>query len=161
MSNDTPLSDAPPSPRFARVVAGVVLAIAAAAPGWFLWKHYLPLLAVFALCGIVFGGWLVGGAVARGRSPWRVAANGALAALLSFPIVGFFVGLGEACLGGALTTECLSIDSGMRKTIELIQEEALKSVGPVALVGALAALLSLRATRLMHPRGAERDGRSS
>ena len=139
-----PTMEQPPTARAttwsARIVAGIVMAAAAATPGWFLWKHYPPLLIVFLLCGALLGGWLVGGAIGRGRNLARVAANGAAAALLSFPIVGFAVGLGMDCVGRALAADCLSIERGLDEMTALIVAEAPKSVLPVAFLGALAAL---------------------
>lgn len=135
----------------ARAIAAAVMATAAAAPGWLLWKDYSPLLAVFLACGGGFGAWLVGGAIARGGGPARVAFNGALAALLSFPIIGFFVGLGEACVGGPLRRDCLSLEGATERMVGLVVDEAARSAAPVALIGAVAALGAARLARWMSP----------
>lgn len=129
-------------PLTIRAVAGLVMALAAAAPGCFLWKYFPPFLIVFLGSGLLIGGWLVGGALARGRG-WRGAAlMGALTALLCFPVVGFFYGFGEGCVDSGLALSCLSLEGGVAKTGQLIIDEAAKSVLPVALVGALAGLLA-------------------
>lgn len=131
------------SPQLApRLCAGVVMALAAAAPGWFLWKHFPPLLIVFLGCGLLIGGALVGGALAGRRGATLTAARGAATALLCFPVIGFFVGFGEACVGDGLSVECVSVEAGLARMTSLIVEEAAKSVAPVALVGAGAALLA-------------------
>ena len=125
-----------------RLCAGAVMALAAAAPGWFLWKHFPPLLIVFLGCGLLIGGAMVGGALASNRSAKLIALRGAATALLSFPVVGFFVGFGEACVGGGLNGDCVSVAGGLSRMVSLVVEEAAKSVAPIALVGALAALLA-------------------
>lgn len=132
-----------------RLACGAVMALAAASPGWFLWKHYLPLAAVFLACGFGFGAWLVGGAVARRRSIVRIAFNGAAAAALSFPIIGFFVGLGKPCLdaGLAVGPSCASLDSGIARAATLLIEEAAKSMIPVMLLGGIAGMAAARLAR--------------
>lgn len=125
-----------------RLYGGAAMALAAAAPGWFLWKHFPPLLGVFLACGLLLGGWLVGGAIAANRARWRVAAMGAATALLSFPIIGFAIGLGEDCRETGLAFECLSLDGAAAKTATLVIDEAQKSLAPVAVFGALAGVVA-------------------
>lgn len=134
-----------------RAVAGGVMALAAAAPGWFLWKYFPPFLIVFLGSGLLIGGWLVGGALVRGRGWGGCALMGALTALLSFPVVGFFYGFGEGCVDTGLALSCLSLEGGIAKTGQLIIDEAAKSVLPVALVGALAGLLARAAASRVGP----------
>lgn len=135
-----------------RIYGGAVMAAAAAAPGWFLWKHFPPLLGVFLACGLILGGLFVGGAIASRRGRWRVAAMGAITALLSFPIIGFAVGLGESCRETGLALDCLSMRGAVEKTTSLVLDEAQKSLGPVAVFGAFAGLAADALWRAMRRR---------
>lgn len=152
---DGAASDRQSPPSRARIapyaVGAIVMALAATAPGWFLWKHYTPLALAFLGAGGVFGAVFVGGALASGRGLGRTALGGALAALASYPVIGFAVGLGEACLRDPNADACLSIARGGERMWTLIRDEAMVSAPPVALFGALAGVCAALIWRAAAP----------